>query len=938
MMTYLSYGVKVPLYLLAAFLPLFFLPLPWGGDFGRELVFSALVVIAVIAWLARALAAGEFRYVHSPILYAAGAMSLALAASAVLSHAPYVAVFFADAAAERLSWLITGVLLMIAASSAFTRREEAGTALFILIFAGAASAAIAAVQMIFSISLFQMLGAGSGADANAIGTVNGLALFFAALGMMTAGLLLSPSASAWKKWVRWTLCAAGILFLLNIVLINFLSAWIAILGASVLLFGLLLIERSAPEIARPLGASSRGDTGQGTSSQQMATSAAGHGSGTRGHGITGTGIMHSTAGNFGSGTRYWVVIGLIIFFLLMIMTRGSLASFLGMDFPAEVSPSLSATLSIAGSVFKEGPVRVFFGSGPGTFGLLWEKYKDPSINQTIFWGTRFIAGQSWIATLLPTAGLIGFASVLVFLGVALITFLRAMITGRRVPLLTLRSVEAKSLEGHAVKTPDNIGISVFLGFAVLLIAAFLYPANSSLILLLFFSAGILSLALAPRHSEDAIGDTADRDPYEVPLRKESVFGIAAEASSVAIEDNPQYGGLASIERERQGEAVFFAMSPEPAPAPFWSVRARVIRFATPWSIFASSLVIIFFIAIGAAALYENINRASAARAVFDGIAAANKGDIDRAIADIGRAVAREPRDFHILQVLVQARAAKIQQLIARAAGGQNVQQEFQSAVSLAIQDSQRLVQIYPDEPEVWRIQGGLYESIIPYIQGSERFAVTAYQKAIERGPVNPAVFVEWGRAGLVFTERILALENQAKGKDRDDLAAARKQNLEQIAAIFQRAIQVKQDYAPAHFLLAQTAIRLGNMDAAIQSVENAKAAAPFDIGVAFQLGLLYYQKQDFDLAQAEFERAISMNENYSNARYFLALIYDKKGDKARALEQFTKIGAVNPDNQEVKRIIENLTAGKTALDGIVPPLPPPEKRNDAPVKEAVQKK
>lgn len=859
MMQKLSYGVKIPMYALAVLLPLLFLPAPWGGDFGREIVFSVLVLIAVIAWLMQTLAAGEARYVQSPILYAAGALALVTVASALLSHAPFISLFFADAAAERVSWLIIGILLMIVVSSALRRREEAGTTIFILIFSGAVAAAIAAVQMIFNTSLFKYLnGAAVGIDANAVGTINGLAIFFAALGMMAMGMLISPAARAWKPWVRWALGIAAALFLLDIMLINFFTAWCAILGASVLLFGLLLVEGA------------------------------------------GDGDRHATQFTW----RHWVAIGLIVLSLLMVIMRGPILG--NMVLSPEVSPSFSATLSITGSLFKEGPVRAFFGSGPGTFGLLWEKYKDVSINQTVFWGVRFTQGQSWISTLLATTGLLGSAAALAFFGIALITFLRKLLLGYK----------SHDIESGA----DALGVSVFLGFAVVTIGAFLYPANASLLLLMFFTAGLLSLVASSR----------------LPIGMDEDTALAGADNATTETD--AFSALG--ESESEGFFAPAAMLSSGAPASFWDIRERAARFTAPWSIFVSSLAIIFLLAAGAAWLYEDMNRAIAARAMFDGVAAANKGDIDGALTALARAADREPRDFHTLQALVQVRAAKIQQLIASAANNKNVQQEFQSAVSAAVQDSQNLAQMYPDEPEVWRTQGALYELMIPYIQGSERFATTAYQKAAERAPSNPAIYVDWGRAGLIFTDRILALENQAgiKDKDKEQLEAARKQNLEQIAVIFQRAIQAKQDFAPAHFLLAQTAIRLGNTDAAIQSVENAKAAAPFDIGIAFQLGLLYYQKQDFDHAEREMERAVSINENYSNARYFLGLIYDKKGDKGKALEQFTKIMALNPDNQEVKRITDNLVAGKPALDGVAPPEPPPEKRSDAPIKEKEQKK
>ncbi len=77
-----------------------------------------------------------------------------------------------------------------------------------------------------------------------------------------------------------------------------------------------------------------------------------------------------------------------------------------------------------------------------------------------------------------------------------------------------------------------------------------------------------------------------------------------------------------------------------------------------------------------------------------------------------------------------------------------------------------------------------------------------------------------------------------------------------------------------------------------------------------------------DKAQAEFERAVLLDPNYSNARYFLGLIYDKKGDKKAAIEQFEKIEKFNPDNKEVKTILANLREGKPALEGVAPGQPP----------------
>ncbi|PIZ89699.1 MAG: hypothetical protein COX89_00125, partial [Candidatus Nealsonbacteria bacterium CG_4_10_14_0_2_um_filter_37_10] len=73
--------------------------------------------------------------------------------------------------------------------------------------------------------------------------------------------------------------------------------------------------------------------------------------------------------------------------------------------------------------------------------------------------------------------------------------------------------------------------------------------------------------------------------------------------------------------------------------------------------------------------------------------------------------------------------------------------------------------------------------------------------------------------------------------------------------------------------------------------------------MAFQLGLIYYNDEQFNKAKAEFERAILLDPNYSNARYFLGLIYDREENKKEAISQFERIEQFNPENQEVKKIL-----------------------------------
>jgi hypothetical protein len=63
----------------------------------------------------------------------------------------------------------------------------------------------------------------------------------------------------------------------------------------------------------------------------------------------------------------------------------------------------------------------------------------------------------------------------------------------------------------------------------------------------------------------------------------------------------------------------------------------------------------------------------------------------------------------------------------------------------------------------------------------------------------------------------------------------------------------------------------------------------------------------------------------------LGLLYDREGDKESALDQFERIAQLNPDNEHIKDVIENLKAGLPALGS--PELGPPKQPEEIPIEE-----
>lgn len=78
---------------------------------------------------------------------------------------------------------------------------------------------------------------------------------------------------------------------------------------------------------------------------------------------------------------------------------------------AQVAPSVEGTIGIARQVYEQ---DALLGVGPNRFADAWRLYKDPAINQTVFWDTDFNTGSGFVPTVFINLGLIGGGLMVVF--------------------------------------------------------------------------------------------------------------------------------------------------------------------------------------------------------------------------------------------------------------------------------------------------------------------------------------------------------------------------------------------------------------------------------------------------------------------------------------------------------------------------------------------
>jgi tetratricopeptide (TPR) repeat protein len=125
-----------------------------------------------------------------------------------------------------------------------------------------------------------------------------------------------------------------------------------------------------------------------------------------------------------------------------------------------------------------------------------------------------------------------------------------------------------------------------------------------------------------------------------------------------------------------------------------------------------------------------------------------------------------------------------------------------------------------------------------------------------------------------------------------------------------QALQLKNNYTEAVFLLAQIEVSDGNIKAAVQAVEAATVMSPDDSTIFYQLGFLRFYDKNYAGAAQALEKALQLNNVYANAKYFLGLSYERLGRIQDAMTQFKDIKASNPSNAEIDQIISRLKEGK----------------------------
>lgn len=367
--------------------PLIFLPLPvLAVGYTKYLILVAGVVLAIIFYSLSILREGKFSLELQWGVLAFWLIAIVATVSALFSGDTKDALL-SDGFSSGSAIFLAVMAMVVSAGVILRHSKKTVLRLYALL---AASALV--------IALFHIFRAIFGADtlvsryftsatASPIGDWNSLGIFF---GLVIILCLITLEQLALNKTGKLLIVGLAILSLGVLALVNFKIVWYLLLVVSfmLLLYSLVRHRFTDPQLR----------------------------------------IVNESTDSI-----YTIVISLVILiasagFVLGGSVIGSYVSEqTGISY-VEVRPSTSATIDIARNVLKE---DLILGIGPNRFVDAWRLYKNPAINETIFWSSNFEVGSSYFLTNLIQTGLLGIVAWVIF-------FVLLLMSGARLLLKTLR--------------------------------------------------------------------------------------------------------------------------------------------------------------------------------------------------------------------------------------------------------------------------------------------------------------------------------------------------------------------------------------------------------------------------------------------------------------------------------------------------------------------
>lgn len=296
----------------------------------------------------------------------------------------------------------------------------------------------------------------------------------------------------------------------------------------------------------------------------------------------------------------------------------------------------------------------------------------------------------------------------------------------------------------------------------------------------------------------------------------------------------------------------------------------------------------------------------------------DSADVDRAIDKITFSVNNNLGDVKYVNTLAQLVYGRLSlETNNKTDSPQVVSDKLKNLTESLIQIIARMTTQFKHDSASWLNAGVMYQNLSSLVNGADQVAISSLQEYIKRAPGDPNGYVRQGSLYLDRAERNNTALSQAKSRkvavqNEKEVIDIIIDGYKQAEINFTKSLSMRNDLAQALYNLGIVYERQNRLPDAVKALELTQAREPNNPGLAFELGLLYYRNNQKQQSINQMARAIAIFKDYSNARWYLALMLEEQGRVDLALGQLGEIIKldVNKDNQVVLNKIASLEAGQ----------------------------
>lgn len=734
-----------------AFLPIAFLPFMHG----KVLLVMAGVVLAVFFYVLHVLREGSYT-IQLPLAYLALWLLAGVSVVSALVSGDVRDGVVGDYFGVHTAGFMVLLAFIVSSIGVLKNSKIRIMQLYTVLIGSSVVLSVYHVARILFGADFVSLNVFNTGTSSPFGGWNDLALFFGLVVLLSVLAMAQLPLSKAGKAILWVVSISALLMLS---VINFFAVWVVLAVVSCVVLVYNLTQHRNTNAQLPLDESKN----------------------------DGLGIIILTT----------VIAIVSVLFVIMGPSLGGFISNMTKISYVEVRPSMTATLDIARSVYRDDLV---IGTGPNKFVDAWRLYKDPAINETLFWNTNFRSGSSYITTSLVELGLLGLVTWVTFLGLLLFSGFKML----------FRS------------TPrDNfwrfIGVSSFVSSLYLWTMAALYVPGATILMLAAVCTGIFLVS----------------------------YQIAVPVRSLSV----------SVRGNRNVAFMFVAVS--------------------------------ILLIVGMVSSLYIVGKNSTSAYIFNkALASIEPGDtIDVLEAQIATLYNQTENDVFARQIALYE-LAQIRALLALPEPNEQERQAFQTAVTQAVSAAQAAYKADRTDATNSLVLGQIYSVLASIgVEGAYDRAVESVEEARSLDPQNAAISL---------------LRAQIEG-EAGKLSEARE--------FAEEALSLRSRYTEAINLLTQIDITEGDVPAAIERTRSLLSLEPANPVRWYQLAVLLINQNDRLSGITALREAVRLDTNYANAHYLLGLQLALDNQTQEAIEQLKVVRDLNPANQVVTALIEELQNG-----------------------------